>query len=198
MLPPPKKQKRQGPKPVSDRGFLPGVGWAKAARTNPFAQWLKASRLQHQWLGKPVSQELMGQLMGWPARRIQKMEQGAQPPHIDWLLQLAEFFREDPDVVFLLSYNLPPDMQLFLTTTVEGERVVKNIRGIMNKVEQQGGAKRKRRVSPHISIDTLNKVDGPTGVFEFYEKLDHDNEMQRIISTADDPNSGQRQKRERH
>lgn len=198
MLPPPKKPKRQGPKPVSDRGFLPGVGWAKAARINPFAQWMKASRLQRQWNGKPVNQKLMAELMGWPERRIQKLEQGAQAPHIDWLLQLAEFFREDPDVVFLLSYNLPPDMQLFLTTTVEGERVVKNIRGIMNKVEQNGGAKRKKRVTPGTNIETLNKVDGQTGVFEFYEKLDRDQEMQRIIATAADPNSGNRIERERH
>lgn len=198
MLPPPKRKKAPGPQPVSDRGFLPGVGWAKAARSNPFAQWMKASRLQANWMGKPVDQKLMATLMGWPTRRIQKLEQGAQAPHIDWLLQLSEFFREDPDVVFLLSYNLPPDMQLFLTTTVEGEKVVKNIRGIMNKVEQQGGARRKKRVSPHVSVDTLNKVDGQTGVFEFYEKLDRDQEMQRIIATADDPNSGKRQQRERH
>ncbi len=180
------------------RGYLPGSGLARAARNNQFSRWLKFRRLEANWQGEQVSQELMAQLMGWPVRRIQKMEQGAQPPHIDWLLQLAEFFREDPDVVFLLSYNLPPDMQLFLTTTVQGERTIKNIRKIMNHIEKnEGGATRKPGVPASMTVKDLNRVDGESGVFEFYEKLDSDKEMQRFINTEHDPNGGVRKERER-
>lgn len=130
--------KPQGPKPISVNGRLPGKGFGKAAMSNPFSRWLKYKRVRSNFRGEPLSQAKLAELLGMPLRRIQKLEQGDQMLRLEWVEDFAEFFREDADKLYLMTYNLPPDMHLFLTTTEQGERAVKNIRNIMNIMKQKG------------------------------------------------------------
>lgn len=106
-------------------------------RTNvgQFARWLKIARLRSTYHGKPLTQAQLAKLMGVPLRRIQKMEQGEQVLRMEWVEQFAEFFKYDRDKLYAMAFELAPDMQLFLTTTLEGEKVLENIRTkIMPKV----------------------------------------------------------------
>lgn len=141
-------RKYKGPAPISKNGRLPGVGMSIKTEINPFARWLKVARVRAAHRGNPITQEDLARLMGYPTRRIQKLEQGDQAPRLEWLDDFAAFFKVDVDELYLKTYNLPPDMQIFLTTTVEGERVVKNIRAMMTKMSETQKPTRKKGIDP--------------------------------------------------
>lgn len=123
-----------GPKPVSANGKLPGRGMGKLAKQSRFATWLKLKRVRHHLNGEPITQRMMAKQIGLSYSRYVKAEGGEYIPSVEMVEKLANYFREDRDMVHLMAYHLAPDMHLWLMSTVEGEQTVRNIRKIMNRV----------------------------------------------------------------
>lgn len=106
----------------------------KAARYNRFAAWVKLKRVRSHIAGEQISQQRLADEIGVTVESISRIEQGLRLPSVEVVDKIAQFFQEDRDTVHLMTYHLTPDMYSFLVSTTEGERVVKNIRTIMNKV----------------------------------------------------------------
>lgn len=135
------RPKRKGPKPLSARGYTPGtqIKPERAKVLSPFARWLKAIRVRSTWRGEPITQELLAHATGISKFAIAKYERDEHFPKLDDLPILADFFNVDQAEIYAMTYNLPPGIYLFLTTTREGVQVVKNIEAIMRRVKAEGG-----------------------------------------------------------
>lgn len=84
--------------------------------------------------GEPITQKKLAYLVGMPTSRITKLEAGAIIPRIEWVEELARFFSYDSDKLYLMIWELPPDMHWFLCGTKQGEKLVENIRKVMEKL----------------------------------------------------------------
>lgn len=126
-------KKPPGPKPVSENGFLPGQGWSRMRKT-PFSIWLKLTRIRTPVDGKILTQVQLAELLGRSGTEVARWERGADYPPVSLIGRIAATFGVDPDGVWLKCYLLPPDIHIFLTTTVEGTQVLRNIRKIMDKL----------------------------------------------------------------
>jgi DNA-binding XRE family transcriptional regulator len=125
---------RSGPVPLSKNGKLPGK--RPRPQLGRFARWLKVQRVKATYQGKPITQRDLANLLGMPYSRIVKLEEDVYVPRIEWIDDFARFFKYDADKLYLMAWELPPDMHYFLTCTKQGEKMVENIRKIMNKLPE--------------------------------------------------------------
>jgi DNA-binding XRE family transcriptional regulator len=179
----------KGPKALSAKGYTPGKQMKpeRARFLTPFARWLKVMRLRSYYHGDIITQGVLAEITGISLPAIQKMERGDQHPEYEQLYILSEFFRTDVNELFLKTYNLPPDMQMFLCTTVEGAKVVKNIRKIMNQIEQQGGSHRQPDFPDHIAENGLGYRKDNRHVNErvtFFAALDVEQAQEQLARTG--------------
>ncbi len=94
----------------------------------------------------------LGAMIGVDHSMIYQWETGRLIPAPARLAQLAPILAIDEDEVWLDTYTLKPDMMAFLTTTVEGNRVVQNIRTIMTRLEATQRPTTRRGVPEGIHI----------------------------------------------
>jgi DNA-binding XRE family transcriptional regulator len=179
----------KGPKALSAKGYTPGKQMKpeRARFLTPFARWLKVMRLRSYYHGDIITQGVLAEITGISLPAIQKMERGDQHPEYEQLYILSEFFRTDVNELFLKTYNLPPDMQMFLCTTVEGAKVVKNIRKIMTQIEQQGGSHRQPDFPDHIAENGLGYRKDNRHVNErvtFFAALDVEQAQEQLARTG--------------
>lgn len=132
------KKRPKGPLPLSRNGKLPGIGIAPMARNNRFSMWLKIKRVRSTHEGKPIDQRKLAEISGISHPVISKIEQGRMRPKAEYIPILGRIFGEDTDRLYPMIYMLPTDMYFFLVCTEEGERVMQNIRKIMDTIENKG------------------------------------------------------------
>ena len=156
---------RTGPVPLSKNGKLPGK--RPRARMGRFARWLKVQRIKATYDGKPITQRDLARILGMPYSRIVKLEEDVYVPRLEWIDDFARFFRYDADKLYLMAWELPPDMHYFLTCTKQGEKMVKNIRKIMNKLPE---------AEPTID-DTAQKAYEEKGKHRVFARYDYFSRM---------------------
>lgn len=101
---------------------------------------------------KPLSVEMLASLTGIPKSSISRWENGTQLPGPRSLRLLARIFyshlpdKDAEDSMYIDCLLLAPDMLEFLTTTVEGNQVVRNVRKVMQVMEKNGKLPQRRNI----------------------------------------------------
>ncbi len=103
----------------------------------------------------------IGEMLGTDEHQIWKYETGRIIPPPERLDQLARILAIDQDAVWIDTYTLRPDMMEFLVTTVEGARVVENIRTIMTRLEATQKPTTRRGVPEGVHIPIYRRKPPP-------------------------------------
>lgn len=164
--------KPPGPRPLSATGYLPGKGWSKKRKT-PFSVWLKLTRIRSE---PPLTQEQFARLIGRSGTEVARWERGADFPPTQLIPVIAEVLGVDPDPIWTKAYLLPPDIQLFLTTTIEGDQVLRNIRRIMDRLRATQPPTMKPGIPPNpVPYESTGHLHEPSGERGDIREMEHSN-----------------------
>ncbi len=122
--------------------------------------------------GTKVTMREIGEMLGIAEHQIWKYETGRVIPTAKHLALLAPILAIDDDTTWIDTYALKPDMLEFLVTTVEGAKVVANIRTIMTRLEASQRPTTRRGVPEgiHIPIYRHKPVQSPTAKRKYTRK----------------------------
>ncbi len=115
--------------------------------------------------GRKVTMQDVADLIGASdLHEVWKYETGRRIPTPERLARIASLLAIDEDEVWLDTYTLKPDMLEFLVTTVEGAKVVSNIRTIIDRLQAAQKPTTRRGVPEgiHIPIYRHRPVQKPT------------------------------------
>lgn len=98
--------------------------------------------------GTKLKQIEAAKLLGVSHSTYFRWETGRQLPMPYMMANVARVTGLSADAMWLDGYTLPPDMHLFLTTTIEGEQVVRNIRKVMNTLDLNQKPTHRRNIDP--------------------------------------------------
>jgi len=114
--------------------------------------------------GQQITQQDIAAIVGVSHSTMYRWEAGRRIPRPPEMERIAKLLAIDEDELWLDTYTLKPDMMQFLTTTVEGNRVVANIRTIMTRLQASQKPTTRRGVPEgiHIPIYRHRPVQSPT------------------------------------
>jgi transcriptional regulator with XRE-family HTH domain len=137
----------------------PRLGKVTRSKLTPLALRLRRARLNTHYHGEPISQALVGKAIGVTGHHISRWERGYAVPSEKYLKRLATFLGMTEDQVWLDAWMIPPDIKTFLLTTNEGEKVIGNIRTVMEMMEEEVGAYKKptRKAIPEDQVIKISK-----------------------------------------
>jgi transcriptional regulator with XRE-family HTH domain len=92
-------------------------------------------RFKHARKKAKLTQVQVAEMIGVAPSTVFRWERGQSIPKEDQIKRLVDTLGMNEDDLWIDTYRIPIDMYAFLTTTVEGEQVTRNIRKIMNKLE---------------------------------------------------------------
>lgn len=101
-----------------------------------FSLRLRRARLNSVYKGSRMTQQDAAALCGVGITTYWRWENGVQMPGATSLARIGEVLNVSEDEVWADVGFIAPDMLQFLTTTREGLKVVKNVRKIMEVMEQ--------------------------------------------------------------
>ena len=102
-----------------------------------FSLQLRRARQAARWEGRRVTMQQVADTIGVNMSTYWRWENGKAFPEEIHIGAISEIFDMEGDEIWINTFRIPPDMHRFLTTTQEGAVVLRNIRGIMNKLEEQ-------------------------------------------------------------